>query len=108
YWENLKAGRNCISEIPQTRWPLEGFFHPDVNEAVLHGKSYSKWSGLVDEFANFEAAFFNVSPREAVNMDPQERLFLESCWEVLEDAGYTREQLATQYRGRIGLFVGFT
>ncbi|MCP4269632.1 MAG: polyketide synthase, partial [Candidatus Brocadiaceae bacterium] len=43
YWENLKTGKNCITEIPPNRWPLEGFFHPNAQEAVEHGKSYSKW-----------------------------------------------------------------
>jgi polyketide synthase PksM len=41
-------------------------------------------------------------------MDPQERLFIQSCWEVFEDAGYTREQLGVQYNRRIGVFAGIT
>ncbi|PYV40053.1 MAG: hypothetical protein DMG06_21420, partial [Acidobacteria bacterium] len=77
YWENLKSGRDCIVEIPKERWPLEGFFHPHVEEAVTQGKSYSKWGGFLDGFADFDPLFFNISPREAVSMDPQERLFLQ-------------------------------
>jgi polyketide synthase PksN len=108
YWENLKAGKDCIIEIPQDRWSLEEFFHPDPHEAVAQGKSYSKWGGFVEGFADFDPLFFNISPREALNMDPQERLFIESCWEVLEDAGYTKEQLTVQYNRRIGVFAGIT
>ncbi|MCP5005562.1 MAG: KR domain-containing protein, partial [Planctomycetes bacterium] len=45
YWENLKTGKNCITEIPSNRWSLDGFFHPNAQEAVEQGKSYSKWGG---------------------------------------------------------------
>ncbi|WP_226002094.1 beta-ketoacyl synthase N-terminal-like domain-containing protein, partial [Paenibacillus sp. BJ-4] len=56
----------------------------------------------------FDPLFFNISPLEAHNMDPQERLFVQSCWEVLEDAGYTREQIRSQYNGKVGVFAGIT
>ena len=50
----------------------------------------------------FDAALFNISPREACAMDPQERLMLESVWATLEDAGYTAEALG----GEVGVFMG--
>ncbi len=108
YWENLKAGKDCVTEIPSERWTLEGFFHPDSQEAVANGKSYSKWGGFIEGFADFDPRFFNIAPREALGMDPQERLFMEACWEALEDAGYTREQLAMRHNRRVGVFAGIT
>jgi acyl transferase domain-containing protein/aryl carrier-like protein len=108
YWENLQKGKDCITEIPQDRWALEGFYHEDMKEAVTQGKSYSKWGGFIEGFAEFDPLFFNISPREALNMDPQERLFVESCWAVFEDAGYTREQLTTKFNSSIGVFAGIT
>ncbi|EGD45657.1 Mycocerosate synthase., 6-deoxyerythronolide-B synthase [Ruminiclostridium papyrosolvens DSM 2782] len=108
YWENLKAGKDCITEIPEERWPLEGFYYPNSKGAIPQGKSYSKWGGFIEGFADFDPLFFNISPREAINMDPQERLFIESCWGVLEDAGYTKEQLATKHNQRVGVFAGIT
>ncbi len=108
YWENLKAGKDCISEIPEERWSLETFFHPDPEEAVAQGKSYCKWGGFIKGFADFDPLFFNISPREAINMDPQERLFIEICWELFEDAGYTKERLKNEYDGQIGVFAGIT
>jgi acyl transferase domain-containing protein/acyl-CoA synthetase (AMP-forming)/AMP-acid ligase II/acyl carrier protein/ubiquinone/menaquinone biosynthesis C-methylase UbiE len=108
FWDNLAHGKDCITEIPGERWPLEGFYHSNPEEAASMGKSYSKWGGFVEGFAEFDPLFFNISPREAFNMDPQERLFIESCWEVLEDAGYTKEQLAEEYHGRVGVFAGIT
>ncbi|EGD45644.1 6-deoxyerythronolide-B synthase, partial [Ruminiclostridium papyrosolvens DSM 2782] len=108
YWRNLESGKDCITEIPEERWPLEGFYYPNSKGAIPQGKSYSKWGGFIEGFADFDPLFFNISPREAINMDPQERLFIESCWGVLEDAGYTKEQLATKYNQRIGVFAGIT
>ncbi|ALA42994.1 polyketide synthase [Paenibacillus peoriae] len=108
YWENLKAGKDCVTEIPRERWTMEGFFHPDSQEAVANGKSYSKWGGFIEGFADFDPRFFNIAPREALGMDPQERLFIEACWEALEDAGYTREQLAVRHNSRVGVFAGIT
>lgn len=43
-----------------------------------------------------------------MSMDPQERLFIQACWEALEDAAYTREQLKTRHQGRVGVFAGIT
>jgi len=108
YWDNLQGGKDCITEIPSDRWKLDGFYNPSTQEAIATGKSYSKWGGFVDGFADFEPLFFNMSPREALNMDPQERLFIETCWEVIEDAGYTREQLSAQHNRRVGVFAGIT
>ncbi|NGO06589.1 SDR family NAD(P)-dependent oxidoreductase [Streptomyces sp. HC44] len=106
FWENLAAGRDCVTEIPEGRWPLEGFYHPDRDEAVAAGLSYSKWGGFLDGFAEFDPLFFGISPQEAMNMDPQERLFLQESWNALEDAGYTRQRLADAHRRRVGVFAG--
>lgn len=108
YWDNLQAGRDCITELDEGRWSLDGFYHPDQDEAILLGKSYCKRGGFLQNFADFDSQFFNISPREAVNMDPQERLFMEVCWEAIEDAGYTCARLAQQHHGRVGVFAGIT
>ena len=108
YWRILIEGKDCITEIPQDRWSLEGFFLSDPQEAIAAGKSYSKWGSFLGGFANFDPLFFSISPREAMTLDPQERLFLQCSWEVLEDAGYTRETLKQDYHQRVGVFAGIT
>uniref|UniRef100_UPI000E3248F9 SDR family NAD(P)-dependent oxidoreductase n=1 Tax=Steroidobacter cummioxidans TaxID=1803913 RepID=UPI000E3248F9 len=108
FWKNLASGRNCVSEIPPERWPLDGFYVPDVEQAVAAGKSYSKWGGFIEQFAQFEPLFFNISPREAMNMDPQERLFLQEAWRALENAGYTRSDLKHRLQRKVGVFAGIT
>ncbi|MFY0578024.1 beta-ketoacyl synthase N-terminal-like domain-containing protein [Cystobacter fuscus] len=107
FWKNLAAGKNCITEIPSDRWDHSLYFDPDKSAA---GKTYTKWGGFIDGVDRFDPLFFNISPREAEFMDPQERLFLECVYETLEDAGYTRDALS-RYRdrgleGNVGVFVG--
>ncbi|MGW2870851.1 SDR family NAD(P)-dependent oxidoreductase [Kitasatospora sp. NPDC001225] len=106
FWENLRAGRDSVREID--RWPLDGFFEPDRTTAATTGRSYSKWGGFLDGFADFDPRFFGIAPRDAYAMDPQERLFVQAAWEVLEDAGYTRARLAEQHDHRVGVFAGVT
>ncbi|MEU0843707.1 SDR family NAD(P)-dependent oxidoreductase [Streptomyces sp. NPDC005962] len=108
FWENLKAGRDCVGEVPADRWSLDGFYEPDRATALATGRSYSKWGGFLDDFAAFDPLHFQIAPRDAYAMDPQERLFLQASWEVLEDAGYAREELARRHRRRVGVFAGVT
>lgn len=106
FWNNLKAGKDCISEIPKSRWnweQFEGLKSPS-------GKNISKWGGFIDDPDCFDPLFFRISPREAEVMDPQERLFLETCWEAIEDAGYTPKTLVSPQgwnrRRHVGVFAG--
>mgnify|MGYP001308330883 CR=1 FL=1 len=103
FWVNLASGRDCITEIPSDRWDYRRVYMPDKNKA---GITYCKWGGFIENFAQFDPLFFNMSPNEAALTDPQERLFLQVAWETLEDAGYTRTALNQDYRGNVGVFVG--
>ncbi|MCB0195541.1 MAG: SDR family NAD(P)-dependent oxidoreductase, partial [Anaerolineae bacterium] len=97
FWQNLKAGRNCITEIPAERWHWRNYaedLEPDA----------SRWGGFIEDVDKFDPLFFNISPREAERMDPQERLFLETVWATVEDAGYSRSSLAKLRE--VGVFVG--
>ena len=85
FWENILAGKNSVTEIPTGRWDVSKFYDPDPNQP---GRSYSKWGGFLDGVDEFDAGFFRITRAEAEVMDPQQRLFLETCWEALEHAGY--------------------
>lgn len=100
FWENLKFGKDCIDLIPGKRWNYESFYDPHKG---IQGKSYCKWGGFIDDVEMFDPFFFKISPREAEQLDPAERLFLETVWNALEDAGYTKSSLGTK---NIGVFVG--
>lgn len=99
-WENLKNGRDCITEIPDERWDHGKIYSQNKEEK---NKVYCKWGGFINGYKEFDADFFGISPSEARLIDPQERLFLETVYHVLEDAGYTKEQLADK---KVGVYVG--
>lgn len=100
FWELLHNGVDAIGETPFDRWPVENFYDPDPNAP---GKIYCKQGGFLDDIDRFDPSFFNISPREALSLDPQYRLLLEVTWQALEDAG----QNPLELRGsRTGVFIG--
>lgn len=108
FWENLVQGKKSISEIPAKRWDWTEHYHANREEAISQGKSYSKWGAFLEEFDQFDPLFFRMTPREAENIDPQERLYLEECWKALEDAGYASSKMSAELRKRTGVFGGIT
>jgi len=102
-WQNLKDGRDSITEIPKDRWDHNLYFDEDKSK---QGKTYCKWGGFLEDVDQFDPLFFNISPREAAMMDPMDRLFLETVWNLLENTGYTQEILQRQYQSRVGVYVG--
>ena len=107
YWVNLREGKDCITEVPQERWEWREYFSADRSKSGHH---YSKWGGFIAGVDEFDPMFFNISPREAEVIDPQERLFLQHAWMAIEDAGYTRASLqmpdARDLPGQVGVYVG--
>ncbi len=93
FWSNLQQGRDCITEIPRSRWDWRDYQeYTDV-----------KWGGFVDSISEFDPLFFGISPREAALMDPQQRLLMTYVWKAIEDAGYSSKALAGT---NTGIFVG--
>jgi acyl transferase domain-containing protein/acyl carrier protein len=96
-WENLRGGVESVTFFSDEELLAEG-----IDASALKHPSYVKAKPLLEGMELFDAAFFGFNPREAELMDPQHRVFLESSWAALEDAGYDPDA----YRGRIGVFAG--
>jgi polyketide synthase PksN len=107
YWRNLRDGKDCVVEVPAERWNWSEFYTTDLNAS---GRHFSKWGGFISGVDEFDPDFFNIAPREAEIMDPQERLFLQHAWMAIEDAGYTRTGLQIpdeqDMPGQGGVYVG--
>ncbi|MGW5937081.1 type I polyketide synthase [Streptomyces celluloflavus] len=99
YWEVLSKGIDAVTEIPADRWDAEAFF----SETPAPGKVSTKSGGFLDHIDRFDHGFFGISRREAVFMDPQQRISLEVAWEALENAGIAPSSLAGS---RTGVFMG--
>ncbi|GAA4894929.1 SDR family NAD(P)-dependent oxidoreductase [Streptomyces coeruleoprunus] len=107
FWRNLAAGRDCVTEVPADRWDADALYDPDP---AAPGRSYSRWGGFLSDVDSFDSLFFQISPKQARSMDPQERLFLETAWSALENAGYPPSRIpAPRFGGQghdVGVFVG--
>ncbi|RMH49870.1 MAG: acyltransferase domain-containing protein, partial [Alphaproteobacteria bacterium] len=100
FWNVLAEGRCVISRIGPDRFEPGLLHDPDP---AARGKSYSFAAGQIDDIWGFDPGFFAISPREAAQMDPQQRILLQVVWEALEHAGLTQAAIAGE---RTGVFVG--
>jgi amino acid adenylation domain-containing protein len=96
FWRNQLAG-------------VEGISHFDVEQLEIANKAdvandprYVRSRSILTDVDMFDAEFFGIYPREAELMDPQQRLFLECCWQALEDGGVVPDS----YSGLIGVYAG--
>jgi len=96
----LANGVDAIAEVPSDRWSVGEFLAQDPQTP---GKMNSRWGGFLEGVDLFDAKFFNISPREAAYIDPQQRLVLEVAWESLENAAIAPDSLGGS---QTGVFLG--
>ena len=96
FWKNLCDGVASISFYSDEELRAAG-----VHPAFLEDPSYVRAQSMLERFDHFDAKFFGFSPREAEITNPQHRLFLETCWQALEDAGID----PAAFKGTIGVFA---
>ncbi|HVG06172.1 MAG TPA: amino acid adenylation domain-containing protein [Thermoanaerobaculia bacterium] len=96
-WRNLRGGVESIRFFGDEELFAAGI-HPDL----LADPAYVKARGVLEGSDLFDAGLFDLVPREAQILDPQQRLFLEQAWQALEHAGYGGER----WRGEVGVFAG--
>ncbi len=100
YWANLVNNVESIVTFTDDELRQEGL-DPDAMRAAGH---YVQRRGQLASPDEFDAAFFGMSPNEAAATDPQHRLFLETAWSALEDAGHAPSRV----QGRVGVFAGMS
>src|SRR5271156_2062072 len=100
FWRMIVDGRDAVKSIPPDRWDRDAYY---ASEAGVPGKINTRHAAFLDDVRRFDAAFFDITPREAIHMDPQQRIFLETAWHALEDAGLPKARLAGS---DTGVFVG--
>ncbi|MHC9292779.1 sulfolipid-1 biosynthesis phthioceranic/hydroxyphthioceranic acid synthase [Mycobacterium sp. LTG2003] len=101
-WDALLRGEDLVTEVPSDRWDVEEYYDPEPGVA---GRSVSKCGAFLDDVGGFDADFFGISEREAIAIDPQHRVLLETAWEAVERAGFDPASLAGS---KTGVFAGVT
>lgn len=102
FLELLREGRDGICTVPADRWDVDDWYDPD---ASTPGKIHSRFGGFIAGCESFDAAFFEISPREAESLDPQQRMLLEVSWEAMERA---RLAPLNHFESRTGVFIGIS
>lgn len=97
FWENISSGTESISHFSEQQLIDAG-----VNKQLLDSENFVRAKGIVNEGMAFENDLFNFSSREALTMDPQLRIYHETVFQALIDAGYDSET----YKGLIGIYGG--
>ncbi|MFC4062865.1 amino acid adenylation domain-containing protein [Planomonospora corallina] len=96
FWSVLSDGVDAVHDYSDAELRELG-----IGAALLADPAHVKAGGKLDGVEDFDAEFFGFTPDEAARTDPQHRLFLETAWEALEDAGYDPER----FDGQIGVFT---
>ena len=99
FWQNLLNGVDSVRDIPNDRWDIDRFYSEDHEP----GKMATKQGGFLDDIADFDASFFNISDQEACWIDPQHRMLLENSYRAMEDAGIPTAPLSDS---NVGVFMG--
>ncbi len=101
-WESLLRGDDLVTEVPPERWDADEYYDPEVG---VPGRTVSRWGGFIDDIAGFDLEFFGIGEREAVAIDPQHRLLLETAWEAIEHGGLDPASLAGS---KTAVFMGLS
>src|SRR5829696_1930774 len=90
FWRLLGEGFDAAREFPADRADARSLYDPDPDAP---GRAYTITGSFLDRVDLFEPEVFGIAPREAVGMDPQQRITLEVAWEALERAGHAPDRL---------------
>ncbi|KAL2105591.1 hypothetical protein VUR80DRAFT_8050 [Thermomyces stellatus] len=101
FWELLARARGTTGPIPSHRFSPAPFHHPNPDKAGCLNPTAGSF--LTTDLARFDAPFFSLTEKEAISMDPQQRMLLECTFEALESAGIPKADIVGE---KVGVFIG--
>lgn len=105
FWNLLYEGLDVCKSVPPRRWDVETHIDLTLKKKNTGGVPWGCW---LDDAGLFDARFFNISPREAPQMDPAQRLALMTAYEAIEEAGIVADATPSTRPDRVGVFFGVT
>ncbi|CAN8104139.1 unnamed protein product [Discula destructiva] len=100
-WDVASKLPDLSRTVPKDRFSGDGFFHKDAEH---HGTTDAPVGYFLEEdHRRFDASFFNITPKEAEAIDPQQRKLMEVVHEAFESAGFTPQDYAGK---QVGVFAG--
>lgn len=105
FWQLLQEGRDVARFTPSNRWDHRTHVDPTLKRKNTMGTPYGCW---LEDPGMFDANFFMISPREAPQIDPAQRLALMTAYEAMENAGFVPDSTPSTQSERVGVFYGTT
>ncbi|UJR12997.1 hypothetical protein I4U23_000023 [Adineta vaga] len=105
FWKTLIDGLDLHGQIPSDRFDVKTHYDPT---GAVRNSTLTQYGCFIDQPGLFDIILFNMSPREAAQTDPQQRLALMTTYEALEIAGYVPNRTPSTNTRRIGSFFGQT
>lgn len=105
FWEVLYQGLDMHKPVPASHWDVNTHVDPTGKTKNTAASPFGCW---LDDPAGFDARFFNISPREAPQIDPAQRLALMTAYEAIEQAGLVPDATPSTRCDRVGVFYGVT
>ncbi|KAK2014996.1 beta-ketoacyl synthase domain-containing protein [Colletotrichum eremochloae] len=105
FWNILHQGLDMHKPAPALHWDVKTHVDPTGKIKNTSATPFGNW---LDDPGAFDARFFNISPREAAQIDPAQRLALMTAYEAIEEAGIVADATPSTRRDRVGVFYGVT
>jgi len=100
FWNTLIEGKDVIADIPTERWNKDEFYAESKN---AKGKTNQKQGAFLKDIHSIDPFFFNISPKEAIEMSPSQKLMLELAWELVENSSIAYNNI---HGSNTGVFIG--
>lgn len=100
FWDLLSNGKDTIAEIPKERWDADAIYDPDP---LTERKTQQRHASLLSNIHDFDPLFFNISPAEAIEMSPSQKLMMELAWEAIENSTIPFRNIQGK---NVGVYVG--
>lgn len=105
FWDVIHGGVDTHSKTPKSRWDVETHVDSTLKRKNTSGTPWGCW---LNNPGHFDRSFFSISPREAPQMDPAQRLALMCAYEAVEMAGIVPDATPSTMKSRVGVFIGST